>query len=197
MLFRSAIVPEFKALVAEFELQPPSIPYLSNLTGTWITPDQAVDPDYWVQHLCQPVRFADQVQALWQQQQPILLEIGAGQTLSSLALQCLDQVTTEKIALASLRHAYENQSDVEFILNTVAQLWLAGIDIDWTAFSAQQDRYRIPLPTYPFQRQHYWVDPPGQSSAAPSRLITPELWQSLVTIAQDRALEGEIGRAHV
>ena len=186
----AAIVPEFKALVAEFELQPPSIPYLSNLTGTWITPDQAVDPDYWVQHLCQPVRFADQVQALWQQQQPILLEIGAGQTLSSLALQCLDQVTTEKIALASLRHAYENQSDVEFILNTVAQLWLAGIDIDWTAFSAQQDRYRIPLPTYPFQRQHYWVDPPGQSSAAPSRLITPELWQSLVTIAQDRALEG-------
>ncbi|NEQ99447.1 MAG: type I polyketide synthase, partial [Cyanothece sp. SIO2G6] len=131
------IVPEFRALVAGFDLQPPTIPYLSNLTGTWITPEQATSPDYWTQHLCQPVRFADQVQTLWRDQQPILLEIGAGQTLSSLALQCLDEpATVEKIALASLRHAYESQSDTAFILDTVAQLWLAGIEMDWSAFSA-------------------------------------------------------------
>ncbi|NEZ55587.1 type I polyketide synthase [Adonisia turfae] len=185
-----AIVPAFRTLVAGFNLQPPNIPYVSNLTGTWITPDQVTNPDYWIQHLRQPVRFADQVQALWQEQQPILLEIGAGQTLSSLALQCLDQVTTtEKIALASLRNAYESQSDKAFILNTVAQLWLAGVDIDWSAISAQHKRYRIPLPTYPFQRQHYWVDAPDESSIQ-SRLTTPEFWQSLVSIAQSKALDG-------
>ena len=158
-----AIAPEFRALVEGFELQPPSIPYLSNLTGTWINPEQVTSPDYWVHHLCQPVQFAAQVQALWQDRQPILLEIGAGQTLSSLAFQCLDTPTTaEKIALSSLRHAYESQSDTAFILDTVAQLWLAGVDIDWSAFAAQETCHRIPLPTYPFQRQRYWVDPPSE-----------------------------------
>ena len=185
-----AIVPVFKILVEGVQRQSPSIPYLSNLTGTWVAPDQVTDADYWVKHLCQPVRFADQVRELWEQQQPILLEIGAGQTLCSLALQCLNKGSNnEKIALASLRHTYEHQSDKAFILNSVAQLWLAGINFDWSAFSAQQPNYRIPLPTYPFQRQRYWVEPPGTPST-PSQFMTPGLWQSLIADAQDKALEG-------
>lgn len=164
---------------------PPQIPYLSNLTGTWITPEAVIQTDYWVQHLCQPVRFAQQVRELWQQQQPIMLEIGAGQTLSSLALQCLESVpATEKIALPSLRHNFEGQSDNAFILNTLAQLWLAGVEIDWFAFS-QGDRQRLPLPTYPFEDQRYWIDPPSVTQANQQiNQQSAHLWQSLVNTAQ-------------
>ncbi|NER01086.1 MAG: hypothetical protein F6K30_31085, partial [Cyanothece sp. SIO2G6] len=80
----------------------------------------------------------------------------------------------EKIALASLRHAYESQSDTAFILDTVAQLWLAGIEMDWSAFSAQYTHHRLPLPTYPFQRQRYWVDPPNESAAISTSASTEQ-----------------------
>jgi len=182
-----AIATPFRELVASFQLNPPQIPYLSNLTGTWVTPELVTQPDYWVQHLCQPVRFAQQVQELWQQQQPIMLEVGAGQTLSSLALQCLESVSAiDKIALPSLRHDFEGQSDTAFILNTLAQLWLSGVEIDWFAFS-QGDCQRLPLPTYPFEDQRYWIDPP---TVTQSNHKSDHLWQSLVTTAQEKAITG-------
>ncbi|MBW4611876.1 MAG: SDR family NAD(P)-dependent oxidoreductase [Desmonostoc vinosum HA7617-LM4] len=155
-----AIAPSFYNLVATFNLQPPKIPYISNVTGTWITPGEATDPNYWVKHLCQAVRFADGIKNLWQKQNPILLEVGAGQILGSFALQCLEnQQGVDKIVLPSLRYAYDCQSDVAFLLNTLGQLWLAGVEIDWSQFYRHQRCDRISLPTYPFERQRYWIEP--------------------------------------
>lgn len=154
------IAASFTNLVKTVSLQPPKIPYMSNVTGTWITATQATDPSYWAKHLCQPVRFAAGVSQLCQKQNPMLLEIGPGQTLSSLALQCLEREgVVDKVVLPSLRHSYDQQSDLEFLLNTLGQLWLSGVQIDWAGFYAHEYRQRIPLPTYPFERQRYWIEP--------------------------------------
>ncbi|MBH8571749.1 SDR family NAD(P)-dependent oxidoreductase [Nostocaceae cyanobacterium CENA369] len=161
-----AIAPTFHNLVNTFSLKPPKIPYLSNVTGTWITADQATDPSYWVQHLCQAVRFADGIQHLWQKDNPILLEVGPGQALSSFALQCLKNDDTKPVMLPSLRHSYEQQSDVAFLMNTLGRLWLAGVKVDWSDFYAREQRQRIPLPTYPFERQRYWIDANPEANLA-------------------------------
>jgi FkbM family methyltransferase len=159
-----AIAPDLRALVQTFQLHSPKIPYLSNVTGTWITAAQATDPNYWVQHLCQAVRFASGVEELCQKYNPILLEVGAGQTLSSLALSILQHHTiTERIVLPSLRHSYDHQSDTAFILNTVGQLWLAGVPINWKKIHAHHRPLRLPLPTYPFERQRYWIEPQNRA----------------------------------
>ncbi|MDZ7949848.1 type I polyketide synthase [Nostoc sp. DedQUE09] len=164
-----AIAPTFHNLVQTFSLKPPKIPYLSNVTGTWITADQATDPSYWVKHLCQAVRFASGVQELWKKDHPILLEVGPGQALSSFALQCLESDDTKSVMLSSLRHSYEQQSDVAFLMNTLGRLWLAGVKVDWSGFYADQQRDRLPLPTYPFERQRYWIDAnPETNLATPS-----------------------------
>lgn len=162
-----AIVEPFNELIKTFSLNPPKIPYLSNVTGTWITAAEATDPSYWVKHLCQPVLFADSVGELWKKQSPILLEVGPGQTLSSLALQCIESNNGAKpIALPSLRYSYDQQPDVAFLLNTLGQLWLSGVQIDWSGFYAHERRHRLPLPTYPFERQRYWISPQKQASTA-------------------------------
>lgn len=153
-----AIAPAFTELVRTIPLHPPKIPYISNVTGTWIAASQATDPTYWTQHLCQPVLFATGLNALWQRYQPILLEVGPGQTLCSLALQCLQNYATEKVVLPSLRDGYHAQSDCAFLLNTLGQLWLSGVSIQWPGFYAHERRHRLPLPTYPFERQYYWIE---------------------------------------
>lgn len=191
-----AIADSFTELVQTISLKPPQIPYLSNVTGTWITAELATNPSYWTQHMCQPVRFADGVHQLWTQHSPILLEIGPGQALSSLAMQCLDNVPdNNKVILSSLRYAYERQSDVAFILNTLGQLWLEGIKIDWSGFYAHERRHRLPLPTYPFERQRYWIEPQKLSSAQRNfqpKLTAPELWKSLVEAGQLQAHVGAL-----
>ncbi|MEH2023711.1 type I polyketide synthase [Nostoc sp.] len=165
-----AIAPTFHDLVNTFSLKAPKIPYLSNVTGTWITADQATDPSYWVKHLCQPVRFASGVQQLWKKDHPILLEVGPGQALSSFASQCLESDDRAKsVILPSLRHSYEQQPDVAFLMNTLGRLWLAGVKVDWSSFYVHEQRDRIPLPTYPFERQRYWIDAnPEANLAQPS-----------------------------
>jgi non-ribosomal peptide synthase protein (TIGR01720 family) len=169
-----AIAPAFGDLVKTFSLKPPKIPYISNVTGTWITAEQAIDPSYWVKHLCQAVRFAEGVQQLWQKDSPILLEVGPGQALISFASQCLESEDRAKLVmLPTLRHSYEQQSDMAFLINTLGRLWLAGVEVDWSGFYANEQRDRIPLPTYPFERQRYWID------ANPEANLTTQTQQAL------------------
>ncbi|HLO50174.1 MAG TPA: SDR family NAD(P)-dependent oxidoreductase, partial [Kamptonema sp.] len=177
-----AIASSFTELVKTINLQTPKIPYISNVTGTWITAEQATDPNYWTQHLCQPVLFADGMQELWKKHKPILLEVGPGQTLCSLALQCLENVAiADKVALPSLRDAYNQQPDLGFLLNTIGQLWLSGVKVNWPNFYRQERRQRIPLPTYPFERQRYWIDPPKNQQNA--SLITDKKLEQKLDIA--------------
>ncbi|MDZ8135366.1 MAG: SDR family NAD(P)-dependent oxidoreductase [Nostoc sp. DedQUE04] len=150
-----SIIEAFTWSLQKIKLNPPKIPFVSNVSGTWITVAEATDPNYWARHLRQPVRFSQGVTELLKQPEQILLEIGPGRTLSSLVKQ---HQTDELIALTSIRHPQEQQSDVAFLLNTLGRLWAVGVHIDWSGFYVDEKRHRLPLPTYPFERKRYWLE---------------------------------------
>nr|AAK19884.1 putative methoxymalonyl-CoA synthase [Sorangium cellulosum] len=123
-------------IVAGFTRRPPRTPYVSNVTGALITAAEATDPAYWAIHLCRPVRFADGLRALGSE---VLLEVGPGQTLSSLATLARKGAgapssggssTPARTIVASMRHAYESESDVSVLLKAVGRLWLSGAAIE-------------------------------------------------------------------
>ncbi len=155
------IVSRFAGLVRAVPRRSPQIPFVSNVTGTWITPEAAMDPGYWAEHLVRPVRFADALRVLWQEPSRVLLEVGPGQALSSWALQLPreGEAAGERKAFPSLRHAYDPQSDQAFLLTARGRLWLAGAEVPTEGFWAGQGRRRVPLPTYPFERRRYWIEP--------------------------------------
>jgi acyl transferase domain-containing protein/acyl carrier protein len=175
------IAESFTELFDDIELHPPGIPYVSNVTGDWITAEEATDPRYWARHMCQAVRFADGIQRLWAEPDAVLLEVGPGQSLSSLAiLHPANDRSAERVVLSSLPNSMDGQSDAAFMLTTLGKLWLAGVSMDWDAFRADEQRRRVPLPAYPFDRQRYWVE--RQTSAATAE-ATGEQMRKLPEVA--------------
>ncbi|HSE18134.1 MAG TPA: SDR family NAD(P)-dependent oxidoreductase [Pyrinomonadaceae bacterium] len=153
----------FAAKLKEVKTSPPQIPIVSTLTATWMTAEEASNANYWARQLRQTVRFADGLGEILKEPATVLLEIGPGQTLSALANQ-QGTPAKDRVVLSSLRHPRDSQSDVAYILHTLAGLWTAGVEIDWAALHAHEpERRRIPLPTYPFERRRYWIDPPDTS----------------------------------
>jgi len=153
-------------LAKSVKLQAPRIPYLSNVTGTWITDEQATDPAYWAQHMCQTVRFADGVGQLLEKTDCLLLEVGPGQALSFFAKQhpaCTGSRRDQILPLLPAPHGQQKQDPHAFLLTTLGRLWLAGVPLDWSGYYAQEKRQRVILPTYPFERQRYWIS--GGSSS--------------------------------
>ena len=152
------ILDEFGRELAKIQFNSPTMPFISNVTGTWIKPEEATNPHYWVRHLRHTVRYADGLSTLLQEPNRVFLEVGPGQTLSSLLRMHPDKDKTHT-AVASLRHRKEELSDLQFALTSLGRLWLAGVMPDWEAFYGDEIRHRLPLPTYPFERQRYWIDP--------------------------------------
>ncbi|HEX4496272.1 MAG TPA: SDR family NAD(P)-dependent oxidoreductase [Thermoanaerobaculia bacterium] len=172
-----AILDRFTERVRETRRSTPSLPFVSNLTGTWITTEEAVDPGYWARHLRGAVRFADGLNTLTADSDAALLEVGPGQTLASFARQGADRAK-ERTVVRSLPHPKETQTAAEFLLTAAGQLWLAGAGIDWKGFHAGERRHRVGLPTYPFDRQRYWVDqrpPAAAGETAGGALVRKEL----------------------
>ena len=163
------ILEPFTNKVKQVKLNPPTIPFVSNVTGTWITVEQATNPNYYAQHLRSCVRFADGVKQLFANPEQILLEVGPGRTLSTLVKRHPDK-PKEQITLTSVRHPQEQESDVTFLLKALGQLWLAGSEVDWDSYYGKEKHYRVPLPTYPFERKRYWIDPPKQQAKVPEIL---------------------------
>jgi acyl transferase domain-containing protein len=152
------ILPEFERFCRTISFKPPSeaLPYVSNLTGTWITARDACDPSYWVRHLRQTVRFGEGLATLIAQRQDcVILEVGPGRALTSLASM---QAKKPAAALPTMLHPKEAESGVAFLLGAVGQLWLQGAEIDWARLQGPARRRRVPLPTYPFERNRYWID---------------------------------------
>ncbi|MEA2562144.1 MAG: hypothetical protein QOH06_3648 [Acidobacteriota bacterium] len=154
------ILNAFSEMVREVRLAPPVLPYLSNLTGTWITPEQAVDPRYWVRHLRETVRFAAGLDELLSEPGRVLLEVGPGNSLSTLARQ--QGNWDPDLVIASMRHPRERAADEESLLRALGRLWLAGVEPDWDMVHGTR-RLRLRLPTYPFERQRFWLEPPAQA----------------------------------
>ena len=154
----------FGAALQQVTLHPPRLPFVSNVTGTWIRPEEAADPQYWVQQVRQPVQFAAGVRALQQDHEYLLLEVGPGTALGTLTRAIRPRAATRTM-LASLPPAHDADSEERYFLNALGQLWLQGATIDWTALYPHGPRQRLSLPTYPFERQRYWVDADANLSA--------------------------------
>ncbi|MFZ0962497.1 MAG: SDR family NAD(P)-dependent oxidoreductase [Terriglobia bacterium] len=151
------ILATFAREVERVDLHPPGIPIVSTVTGTW-THSEIATSDYWARNLRQTVRFSNCVQELMKEPSRILLEVGPGTTLGTCARQHPGG-SGKRIVLSTIRHPQEQTSDIAFILNTLGRLWLANVEIDWSEFYKNERRHRVPLPTYPFERQRYWVEP--------------------------------------
>jgi acyl transferase domain-containing protein/thioesterase domain-containing protein len=162
----------FRAHLARVSLRAPKIPYLSNVTGTWITAAEATDPGYWTKHLRNTVRFSEGLAELFRDPAPVFLEVGPGQALTSLTRRHPGKPKSSKV-VASMRHPQEQVSDAVFLLNAVGQLWIAGVSIDWSALHAGEMPRRVSLPTYPFEHQRYWIEPGGKVLASKAAEAAP------------------------
>ncbi|MUZ63130.1 type I polyketide synthase [Agrobacterium vitis] len=144
----------FAQVLATVTLNPPQIDIVSNLTGNWLTAQEATDPAYWVAHLRQTVLFGPCLARALELPAPFLLEVGPGSTLTRLARQqgkALLRVAT------SLPDAKAPQDACDHALLALAELWIAGIDVELVAEKEAGPRHRVPLPTYPFQRSSYAI----------------------------------------
>jgi acyl transferase domain-containing protein/acyl carrier protein len=155
--FHSALmepmIDEFVAAVAATPRSAPNIPFVSNVTGRWITDEQATDPDYWGRHVLGCVEFMSGLQTVTDRPDVVVLEVGPGRTLTSL----VRRMGVEAKAFASLPHRRDSRTSVQTVQQTLGELWLNGVTPDWASHHDGQRR-RIPLPTYPFTRKRYWLD---------------------------------------
>ncbi|BCY09671.1 SDR family NAD(P)-dependent oxidoreductase [Actinoplanes sp. L3-i22] len=169
------ILAPFTAAVARIGPERPRIPYLSNVTGDWITDAEATSPEYWARHLRRPVRFADGLGRLLSEPGRLLLEVGPGQSLSTFARRHPDH-TAQQPVVTSVRHPQEPRADRAVLLESVARVWLAGVPVDWSALHGDEHPRRVPLPGYPFERQRYWPEAAdGDAPAAPEILKEPDV----------------------
>lgn len=151
------ILDAFQDRVAATARHTPKRPFISNVTGDWITSEQATDPAYWTRHLRQPVRFAQGLGRLLEEPERILLEVGPGRTLATLA---------QRHPARQIGHAVLNTSgkrrdaadDQPPLLDTLGRLWLAGVLVDWAAVYRHEKRRIVPLPGYPFEHKRYWIE---------------------------------------
>ena len=156
------ILDEFTAAVAAVRRRRPELPFLSNVTGDWISAEEATDPAYWARHLRGTVRFSDCVERLLADDTWTLVELGPGRTLAGLA-----RFHTPKEAppLTTLPAAMDKQGDTEVVLGTLGHLWLQGVEVAWERV-CEPGRRKTPLPTYPFERKRYWIDAPPEGLVA-------------------------------
>lgn len=164
------ILPEFRRRLQQVRFAPPTLPFVSNVTGAWIRPEEAMDPDYWVRHLRQTVRFTDGLRALLRKPNRLFLEVGPGQTLQPL-VQAHPDKGASHTALSSMRQPKAALTDIQFLMQSWGQIWLNGVAVDTARFDRRAERRRIPLPTYPFERQKHWVDAPRAATKRQAPLV--------------------------
>nr|QEO74754.1 Beta-ketoacyl synthase [uncultured bacterium] len=160
-----AIGEPFIEHVRKIKLHAPQVPYVSNITGTFITAAEATQPRYWVEHLCRTVRFSEGLNEIVKERDVILLEVGPGRVLTALARQ--NKEASRHALICSTGTPPESAPDEASMTAALGRLWLEGVEINWPGFYRGQRRRRIPLPTYPFESVRCWVDvPAGQAGTA-------------------------------
>ena len=165
------MIAPFAERVAGVTLSEPATPYVSSVTGDWIRPEEATSPAYWARHAREPVRFAAAIKTLSESIPSILLEVGPGVTLSTLALQTACGLSGR--TFGSLPEASAPTADEETMLSALGRLWVSGVTPDWAAVE-DVSRWRVSLPTYPFERRRHWIEaPPRGASASGEPNVTP------------------------
>ncbi|WP_206794160.1 type I polyketide synthase [Amycolatopsis sp. MtRt-6] len=166
-------------IAANVTLNAPELPYLSNVTGTYATAELVTDPGYWARHMGETVRFADAATELLADEHLAVVEIGPGPSLGAL-LRGLSPASRWPMITATLPAADDPRPADEVLTDGLARLWLLGAGLDWSAYHGRGTATpvyrgtapgRVPLPTYPFQRQRYWIEAAPATGA--TRVETP------------------------
>ena len=150
-------VEPFANALSQIELNRPTLPICSTVSADWLTDEEATSPDYWATHLRETVRFADAISVLLNESNDVFLEVGPGQTLSTLTRQHTAS-NEDHATISSLPHVQQDVPSHRFALETLGKIWQQGVEIDWQAFYADEKRQRVHLPTYPFERKRFWFD---------------------------------------
>ncbi|RKH58626.1 type I polyketide synthase, partial [Corallococcus llansteffanensis] len=195
------MVEAFRHELSRVRLSPPKRPYVSSLTGTWVTAEQATDPRAWARHLREPVRFAQAAATLLGGAERLYLEVGPGQALGTFVRQCAPEGSHPTV-LTSLPRPRDGQDAHRGMTETAARLWLAGARVELAKLYGKEPRRRVPLPTYPFQRERFdllaGASVPGARlpafavSKVPGERVTPALelavptWQRVAGVPSSR-----------
>ncbi len=174
------IVDAFTAAAGEVLFTPPTLPFISNLTGAVAEDEDVCDAASWARRLHEPVRFADGMRALRTLGCDVFLEIGPDPSLLAMGARCIEE--DAGIWLPSLRRGRE---DWRQVLDSLGTLYRAGATVDWIGFDRPYARTRVSVPTYPFQRTRYWLEaaPPDRSRRAPGGIGHPLLGERLPALA--------------
>jgi len=164
------IVGSFEEVVKSVKLNPPVKPIVSTVTGKWMSEAEATNPAYWAQHLRKTVRFANAVDTLQEDEGRVMLEVGPGFALATLARQ---QVALKSTPIIQGIEKNETTSEYYSVLRALGQLWLNGIAPDWKALYRNQQRRKINLPAYAFDHKRYWLEPLPQVNAVTTTIETP------------------------
>jgi len=151
------VLPEFREEVAKTDMELPKIPMVSTRTGTWAG-KEIIKPEHWVGQVRNTVRFHEAIDAVIERTDGLLLEVGPGQALTDLVKRSRPKRECPTL-VATCRHEKRPQSDGDLLLSSLARLWLAGVAVDWRGVYARERRRRLQLPTYPFERKRYWIEP--------------------------------------
>lgn len=157
------MLPEFSEIVRKTSWQAPQIPWVSTCTGGWMTSEDLADSTYWARQIRGAVRFTDAIGKVLSEPGKVLLEVGPGQVLGRLASQ-QPAKAAELVVLASLDTGNAADASLASMLGSLGRLWIAGVKLNWEGLYAEESRKRVPLPTYPFERQRYWVEPAARTS---------------------------------
>ncbi|MEU2666797.1 type I polyketide synthase [Micromonospora sp. NPDC007220] len=182
---------EFAAVVRGLELHPPTLPIVSNLTGTVADPDEIRTAEYWVRHVREAVRFADGVDQLRALGVRTFLEVGPSGVLTALARDVLTAAGADDdtAAVALLRR---DRPEPASALTALAELHVGGVEVGWAELFAGADTARVPLPAYAFRRQRFWPEPPPAAPDTVSADGDDEFWTALEQADVD-TLRGELG----
>jgi amino acid adenylation domain-containing protein len=164
------IIEPLREAVAKIELHAPERQFVSTVTGRPITDAESTDPAYWASHARKTVEFGEAIRYIEDQGYDLFVECGPRSTMCSLVRQ---QFTFGHpcTAIPTFSDTAENNTEWETVLFALGSLWQNGVSIDWDAFYAHEDRRRIPLPTYPFERQRFWVDPAPKATVVQNQAV--------------------------
>ena len=151
------VVPQFAEFLSGVELRRPHTPLLSNVTGSWMSDDEATDPAMWARQIRSTVKFADELGVVLANPQSVVVEVGPGGTLTGSAVRH-PQWSKGHRAVRLMRHQAQNRNDRDTFLLALGQLWAAGVDVDWSLLSSPRPQ-RVSLPGYPFARERHWISP--------------------------------------
>jgi amino acid adenylation domain-containing protein len=205
------VVEPFREQLEKISLHEPHVPFISNITGSWITASEAASPEYWASQLRSPVRFGEGLANVVADRTTALLEVGPGHALCTIARQCFGR-DSPHVTVQAMRRPESDEHDFDTLLDAVGRLWAAGVEVDWARLH-DNARRRVRLPPRPLERKRYWMSPKleavgsatsleltlpdpsvadGSDRDAPKRLAVPRagleqeiarLWESFLGVA--------------